>query len=68
MSTVEDWSDGMDLFRAAGVRVVPVEDLKEAAVWVSSHRILMVAADLTSEQREDLVTEFLPTALEGTSQ
>lgn len=68
MSTTDDWCDGLDLFRAAGVRVVPIEDLEEAAVWVSSHRILMVAANLTSEQREDLVTEFLPTALEEAGQ
>ena len=54
----------LGLFAAAGVRVVPVEDLEEAAVWVSSHRILLIATDLTTEERHDLACAYLPIALQ----
>ncbi|MFW6869212.1 hypothetical protein ACOACQ_17625 [Nocardioides sp. CPCC 206347] len=64
MSATEEWCDELDLLRAAGVRVVPMEDLEEAAIWISSHRILLIAADLTSEERHDLACAYLPTALE----
>ena len=53
----------LGLFAAAGVRVVPVEDLGEPATWVESHRILLVDMDLTTEQRHQIACVFLPAAL-----
>lgn len=51
------------LFAAAGVRVVPVEDLGEPATWVSSHRILLIDTHLTTEQRHQVACAFLPAVL-----
>ncbi|HWJ65374.1 MAG TPA: hypothetical protein VNT31_01735 [Nocardioides sp.] len=57
--------DGLDLFRAAGVRVVPIEDLGEPAVWVASHRVLMIDTALTTEQRHQVACVFLPAVMAG---
>jgi hypothetical protein len=52
----------MNLFAAAGVRVVPVEDFDYQAAMVPDLGILLIAADLTSEEREQIVCEYLPEA------
>lgn len=62
--SAETWVDGLDLLRAAGAIVVPVEDFAFEAAWVSDLRLLVVATDLTTEQRQQVVLEYLPTVLE----
>lgn len=52
--------DGFDLYRAAGVRVVPIEDFETPAVWVASHQVLLIDAALTAEERRDVALVYLP--------
>lgn len=59
----ERFADGFELYRAAGVRVVPIEDFEESAVWVSSHQILLVDAGLTADERRDVACVYLPSML-----
>lgn len=53
----------LGLFAAAGVRVVPIENLYEGAVWVPKHRILMVEMNLTTEEWAWVTRLYLPAAL-----
>ncbi|MFW6869211.1 hypothetical protein ACOACQ_17620 [Nocardioides sp. CPCC 206347] len=62
MST-EAWADGLDLFRAAGVIVVPIEDFRYQVAWVDDCQVLLVAADLTDEERREVVSDYLPAVL-----
>ena len=54
----------MDLFAAAGVRVVPVEQLGELAAWVSTHRVLLIDAGITPDQLHQVACLLLPRALQ----
>lgn len=53
----------LGLFAAAGVRVVPVEDLGEPATWLPTKRILLIDTALTTEQRHQVACVFLPAVL-----
>ncbi|UUW88348.1 hypothetical protein [Pimelobacter simplex] len=55
--------EGMGLFAAAGIRIVPVEDFAPGAVLVSEFKILLVDTDLTTEERHRVACEFLPAAI-----
>ena len=53
------------LFEAAGVRVIPVEDFDYDAVFIADVRVLLIADDLTSDERHRIASEYLPVALTG---
>lgn len=57
---IEPWTDGLDVFRAAGVRVVPVEDFDYEATWVKDAKLMLIATDLTTERRRLIAEEYLP--------
>lgn len=54
----------LGLFAAAGVRVVPVEDFDLKAAWVPQARVLLIAADLTTQERHDVACSYLPRVLQ----
>ncbi|MDQ6526866.1 hypothetical protein RB608_24820 [Nocardioides sp. LHD-245] len=56
-------ASGLALLRAAGARVVPLEDFDHLACWVREFGILLVASDLTPDEWETLVEEYLPEIL-----
>lgn len=62
--SAETWVDGLDLFRAADVTVVPIEGFSYKVAWVRDCRVLLVAADLTGEERREVVVKYLPVVLE----
>lgn len=53
----------LGLFAAAGVKVVPVEDFDYKAAWVPQARVLLIAADLTTQERRDVACSYLPRVL-----
>lgn len=56
-------SDDERLFAAAGVRVILIEDFSHQAALINDLDLLLVADDLTSEELEQVVCDYLPTVL-----
>lgn len=59
------WIDGLDLLRAAGATVVPIENFDLQTAWVPQARVLLVAADLTAEQRHETCRVYLAKVMEA---
>lgn len=53
----------MQLFAAAGVRVVPIENFPHKVAWIEDLDLLVIDAHLTSEERERVVCHYLPAVL-----
>lgn len=53
----------LGLFAAAGVRVVPIEDFEPKVAWFASQRLLLIDANLTTEERRRVARHYLPAAL-----
>lgn len=62
--SVESWTDGLELLRAAGATVVPIENFELQTAWVPQARVLLVASDLTTEQRHETCRVYLPKIME----
>lgn len=61
---IEPWTDGLDVFRAAGIRVVPIEDFDLGATWVPQAKVMLIATDLSLERRRQIAEKYVSIILE----
>lgn len=55
--------EGLELFAAAGVRVISVDNFEHVVAWVRDLDLLIIDADLSPQDRQQVTRHYLPAIL-----